>query len=232
MSNPGWQLWQQGEVSYRLAGISPLLASWNSKIDPAQMRLQAYLVEISSALGVLPSDNLFLHLEVDVERPERLTRFYDLENYLTPLVYHLGANRFVLATARKKIGGGSELTVASASALNDDAGMRYYECAAGGAVQKKEWKEGIRHQLASSGAAELPAGPVQVRFAWRCSSRRNWVWLWKPTGDALGPILGCDPRSPYNPNDDRIVDIEFHRTVDESKGWHVDVGLWWRPATG
>ena len=27
-------------------------------------------------------------------------------------------------------------------------------------------------------------------MAFRCSLRRNWVWLWKPTGDALAPVLG------------------------------------------
>lgn len=231
MSNAKWQLWRQGEVSHRLVGIRPLLASWNSKNDPAQIRLQAYLAETAANLGALADERLFIHLEIDVEKPERLTRSYDLENYLTPLVHHLGASRFALATARKKVGGGSELTVGTVEPLAREDTLDYYGCAAVGSTQKKEWKERIRQQLAASGKPEMPVGPLHVRFAWRCSSKRNWVSLWKPTGDALGPILGCDPRNPYNPNDDRIVDIEFHRTADESKGWDVDVGIWWRMAS-
>ena len=47
----------------------------------------------------------------------------------------------------------------------------------------------------------------------------------------MGPVLGvADARRPYHVNDDRIVDLELHRVVDDSLGDNIDVGLWWRAA--
>jgi hypothetical protein len=68
-------------------------------------------------------------------------------------------------------------------------------------------------------------------LAWRCSARRNWSALWKPTGDAMGPVLGvANPDRPYHLNDDRIVDLELHRNIDDTLGNDVEVGMWWRTA--
>lgn len=56
--------------------------------------------------------------------------------------------------------------------------------------------------------------------------------LWKPTGDAMGPVLGePDPRNPYNVADDRIVDLTLHRQIDKSIGHDIHVGLGWRLAS-
>jgi hypothetical protein len=70
---------------------------------------------------------------------------------------------------------------------------------------------------------------MAVQLAWRCPARRNWVSFWKPTGDAMGPVLGePDSRNPFNPADDRIVALHLHRCIDESAGNGVRVGMWWR----
>jgi hypothetical protein len=54
---------------------------------------------------------------------------------------------------------------------------------------------------------------------------------WKPTIDAMGPILGqTDPEKPYNPNDDRIVRLHLHVSYDEGMKHNVDVAMWWRRA--
>jgi hypothetical protein len=47
----------------------------------------------------------------------------------------------------------------------------------------------------------------------------------------MGPILG-EPRldKPFNPADDRIVSIAFHRLADGNRGHDVQIGMWWRPA--
>src|SRR5205809_141071 len=93
-------LWGQGEILLQLDGIRPLLACWNNKTDPAQIRLQAYLDDLAAAIGPLPEDRgpLFLHLEVDVGDPKRLVQHHDLENYLYPIIQRLGWHRFCLAT--------------------------------------------------------------------------------------------------------------------------------------
>jgi hypothetical protein len=85
--------------------------------------------------------------------------------------------------------------------------------------------------LAASNPIAVPPGPARVRVAWRCASRRNWCTLWKPTGDAMGPVLGCaNPQRPYHLEDDRIIDLEFHRNIDDTLGHDVEVGMWWRAA--
>jgi hypothetical protein len=194
----------------RVDNLEPRLASWNSKSDPAQIGLQAYLTDVAARLGALPdTPNLFLHLQIDVREPARLLDGRDLENYLTPLVAKLGASRFVLVSATKRVGGGSYLSIGQA--IN--------------------WKQSIREHLLASGMPVLPPGSVDVQLAFRCSARRNWPQLWKPAGDAMGPILG-EPRldKPFNPADDPILSIAFHRLVDGNRGHDVQIGMWWRPA--
>ena len=233
------KLWQPLEIFRQIEGIRPLLASWESKKHPAQIRLQTYLDEVASALDPLPeaSTGLFLHLDVDVEEPERLSRHYDLENYLTPLVFRLGAQRFRLVSARKYVGDGSRLLVGSVQPLEfpESEGWQQFSCDAGSGVQSKRWKRELRESLAEARPMPLPAGPVEVHLAWRCAPypQRNWVSLWKPTGDAMGPVLGePDPRNPFNPNDDRIVFLGLHLNADPKAGHMVDVTMCWRPVVG
>jgi hypothetical protein len=46
---------------------------------------------------------------------------------------------------------------------------------------------------------------------------RNWLTLWKPTIDALGPVLCYTPAGgPWSPLDGRIVDLGLHRSVNPS----------------
>jgi hypothetical protein len=56
---------------------------------------------------------------------------------------------------------------------------------------------------------------------------RNWANIWKPLIDALGPILGEDPRRPFHPHDDRIVSLGLHHDVERDIGHDVIVGLRW-----
>ena len=86
-------------------------------------------------------------------------------------------------------------------------------------------------------AQEVPvlktgSGPVDMHVGFVVSRARNWTTLWKPAIDSLGGILGMDdPRHPFRPRDDRIVRLAFHRTIDDSVGWNIHVGFWWRDAT-
>lgn len=107
-----WQLWQAGSIERQVEGIFPLLASWESRTHPAQIRLREYLDDLIAQLMPLPEDvPLFLHLDVDVQDPQRLLRHYDLENYLTPLFGSrcLPSSRFMLVSAKKYVGGGSRI---------------------------------------------------------------------------------------------------------------------------
>jgi hypothetical protein len=96
-----------------------------------------------------------------------------------------------------------------------------------GAACTKVWKASLRNALLQSEACQQAPGPVALEISFRCSpQRRNWINLWKGAGDALGPLLGePDPRNPFNPADDRIVELALHLDADESMGNDVVLGL-------
>jgi hypothetical protein len=227
-----WQLWQRGELLTDVGNITPQLASWDAATHPAQRRLQAYLREMELAVGPLPAAGLFLDLRVDVGQQQHLLHHHDLENYLTPLVIRLGPARFRTVWAMKQVGGGSRLRIGYAqpqTSRSREAAWASFSYRAGSGVQSARWKQQLRAALAAQQPPVLPTGPVEVRLAWRCSPQRNWVTLWKPSGDAMGPVLGEDDRrNPYNPRDDRIVRLELHVNIDASMGHDVVVGMWWR----
>ncbi|MGI8607995.1 MAG: hypothetical protein ACR2MY_02020 [Candidatus Dormibacteria bacterium] len=225
-----WRLWRAGEILATLEDIRPLLASWDSRTHPAQIRLQAYLSDLEEGLAELPADldRLFLHMEIDVEKPERLQRHYDLENYLTPVVHRLGARRFRMASAVKRVGGGSRLIVGLAEPGPEPTGWKAFADRPSGSPSSTPWKHDLCDKLAAANPVELPPGPVEAHLAWQTARRLSWVNLWKPT-DAMGPVLGAvDPSKPYNLNDDRITHLVLHLDSDPADGSHVRVGMWWR----
>src|SRR5579885_2736452 len=86
-----WQLWTHGPALYKLGRLTPLLASWNKKTDPEQIRLQVYLDQLEKTLApiVVNRTKLSLHMEIDVVNPQHLLYNHDVENYLTPVVQRL-----------------------------------------------------------------------------------------------------------------------------------------------
>lgn len=232
-----WRLWTEGDECARVEGIVPRLASWDRSDHPQQVQLRAYLAELKERLTPLPDAGpLYLDLTVDVIEPTRLHKHYDLENYLTPLFGSrvLPARRFAFVRATKRVGGGSSIRCGRAKLLDGNAvggGWHHYSMRTSISATTTQWKTTVRAGLETSQPAPVPPGPARVRLAWRCSGERNWTGLWKPTGDVMGPVLGCDdPRKPFAPRDDRITDLELHLGVDESLRWDVIVGMWWRAA--
>lgn len=228
-----WHWWKCSETVRRVENITPQLASWNAKTHPDQVRIGAYLADIVSRTGVLPDGNqLCLRLKVDVGHASRLTHHHDLENYLTPLfgTQCFDPRRFVFVSAAKRVGGGSSLSIGHAEATAIDLeGWKDFSAAAGHGAGTKQWKEQLRTKLAAQVPQPLHDGPVDVQIAWRCSPNRCWSSLWKPTGDAMGPVLGEPyPTKPFHPNDGRIVSVGFHLLRDASLGHNVDVAMWWR----
>ncbi|MFI5906937.1 hypothetical protein [Dactylosporangium sp. NPDC051541] len=96
------------------------------------------------------------------------------------------------------------------------------------ASESTAWKQQVHDACAAVVHEPLAAGPVALRVHCTVARRRNWAALWKPAIDALGPVLGVrDARRPFQPDDDRIVDLEPHRTVDDSVGDAVVIEHWW-----
>jgi hypothetical protein len=245
-----WQLWTPGAARQQLelvGALAPQLDSWMGKTHPDQIRLKAYLDSLEAAIGRLsPQDtNLFLHMDIDIGHSKDILRDRDLENYLAPVVRRLGPLHFALASATKRNGGGSQLFIGQAEpgnaiARGDD--WLHFEYAAGDGAQYPRWKEGVWNALSAKQPAALPPGPVEAHLAWRCSLGRNWFqprnWaaLWKPTADAMGPVLGPEAardsanKRRFNPADDRITSLGLHINEDSTMDYSVDVGMWWRLA--
>jgi hypothetical protein len=231
------QIYRRGDPICHVYDIEPLLASWDHKNHPSQIRLRSYLNDLRSKVGKLPTDRaLFLELHVDVRDPQRLTKHYDVENYLTPVLgtTWFDHRQFPLVHGTKCVGGGSRLTLGEVHIEPSEilgTSWQYLATNAGKSPTLKSWKERLNEYVASSGVEVIPDGKtIEFHMAWRCSTRRNWVWLWKPTGDALSPILGYSGDNRFNPNDDRITSLTFHRFDDNSLGNDIYVGLWWRVA--
>jgi len=100
-----------------------------------------------------------------------------------------------------------------------------------GNFQTKHWKENLRDALAATSSTLLATHTVRVQIAFTCSTRRNWVNLWKATGDCMGPILGeQNPLRSFAPNDDHMVNLRLHRTVDGEAKNDVVINMWWQTA--
>jgi len=97
--------------------------------------------------------------------------------------------------------------------------------------ERREFKEQI-HAVAAT-AAELPDGPVKLELAFVVGSdTRNWPALWKPSIDALEPLLGHDPtaKRPWNPRDGRITELGMHVSIDPALRHDVMIGIAAAPA--
>jgi hypothetical protein len=227
-----WRFWVPGKDIHDIPVKAPVLASWMKSTHPDQIRLTAYLEEVKSHLP-LPAgpEPLFLALDVGLLDQSKLLSHHDLENYLTPLFGRqcLDPNRFVLVLARKRIGRPSRIRVGYVvgPVIQDLSTWHSFETQLACGVTSGEHKASLRDQIESA-TNLLPDGPVEVRMGWRCSSKRNWTNLWKPTGDVMGPILGATRSEGFNPRDDRIVALELQREVDDRLQNALQLGLWWR----
>ena len=71
---------------------------------------------------------------------------------------------------------------------------------------------------------------LELSFA--VGPQRNWLNLWKPTIDALDPLLGpTQPNRDWHPRDGRIVDLGLHLKIDPSLGHDVVVAIAAEPAS-
>jgi hypothetical protein len=91
-------------------------------------------------------------------------------------------------------------------------------------VPTKAYKEQVRGAVVD--AHEIPAGGVRLQIAFVVGPHRNWLSLWKPTIDALDPLLGRTRADrDWHPRDGRITDLGLHVDVDPSLGHDVLVTI-------
>lgn len=211
--------------------VAPRLASWMCAEHPDQVKLEKFLSHaeglLATPLSQLP-EPLALRLDVALPSTVDLLDQRDLDNYAFPLASRLSkvkprALASVWVTKRH----GKTSTVGLQQAVRCPApsiGAPWTQVRTTAAASTTAYKQQIYDQLRE--AAALPEGPVALELSFTVGPGRNWLNLWKPTIDALGPILGpTQPSHPWHPHDGRIVELGLHHQVDDSLGHDVEIAI-------
>lgn len=184
------------------------------------MLLASYLAETVADLTHSISEHkppLALRLDVGLPEAVNLLDAHDLDNYVYPLAAKLAPfrdPRFVSFWATKQHAAESFVRV-QAAGLSDavepaDVTATVETTAA---ADTPAYKLQVRDQLPSSGLPE--DCPVRLELSFVVGPSRNWINLWKPTIDALDPILGrTRAEREWHPKDGRIVELGLHCAID------------------
>jgi len=213
--------------------LPPVLESWNARDHPDQLRLDAFLDEVEDALALSDAEaNLALELQVGLPQSRPLiSGGGDLDNYLFPIARRFGAERFDAVFGTKRHGAASTLAVTQARSIaahrNPDMVARTTASAS-----TRAWKQQVRDVCAMAVPVEPIPGAIGIDIDFRLNPARNWSTVWKPAIDSLGPLLGVpNSQRPFTPDDDRIVRLGLHRSLDVSVGWDIVLSLWWTAAS-
>lgn len=208
----------------------PRLASWNKSTDPDQVRLREYLEDTAELLApnlVASSGPWALLLEVGLPAGRDLVDMADLDNYAFPLATRLRNKDLVAVWCTKRHADTSRILVAPAA---ETAGPRAtYTVLTTASASTAAYKEQVRSAVVDAEA--IPAGAVQLQLSFVVGPQRNWLTLWKPTIDALDPLLGRTRADrDWHPQDGRITDLGLHVAIDPSLGHDVLVSIAAAPA--
>lgn len=229
MSSTGFFRQPEGGVAL---DVQPRLESWDAKGSPSQVGLSLFLDHLETVVepqvaALQGRGAVSLTVQVPAHRGV-VSGGGDLDNYLFPVVRRLGWSHFMSAWALK---GRQPPSVSISPAVETEPPSPDWGSCAVTTTASATTTE-FKDQIASAVpvlALSPSTGPVEVQIAYRLSGRRNWAALWKPTIDAMGGVLGVpNPAKRYAPNDDRIVRLGLHRSVDDSLGWKVAIGMYWR----
>lgn len=207
----------------------PRLASWNRATDPDQVRLREYLEDTADlvAPAIVAGGPWALLLDVGLTAGRDLLDMADLDNYVFPLATHLHTQELVSVWCTKRHADTSRVVIGPAQEISGPTNT--YATRTTASAETAAYKEQVRAAVA--GATEVPAGAVQLQLAFVVGTQRNWLNLWKPTIDALDPLLGRtrDDRD-WHPRDGRITDLGLHVNVEPSLGHDVLVSIAAAPA--
>jgi hypothetical protein len=202
---------------------APRLASWNKASDPDQIRLREYLKDTAELVApAMVNGPWALRLDVGLPTGRDLIDMADLDNYAFPLATHLRSEHLVSVWCTKRHADTSRVLVASVHEA--PAPEVTYTVRTTASSQTRAYKEQVRAAVLA--ADEIPAGGVQLQLSFVVGPHRNWLSLWKPTIDALDPLLGRTRADrDWHPKDGRITDLGLHVDVDSSLGHDVMVTI-------
>jgi hypothetical protein len=210
--------------------VAPRLASWNKAGDPDQIRLRAYLDDTDALLAASRVDGPWtLRLDVGVPVGRNLLNMADLDNYAYPLARRLKDSDLVSVWCTKQHSDQSFVRIEAARESLPPA--TDVVVVGTPSAKNSDYKGWINAAVAD--AVELPTGPVRLELSFVVGRNRNWLELWKPTIDALEPLLGRDPSEdrPWHPRDGRITELGMHVTVDSAASNTIIVGIAAAPAS-
>jgi len=198
---------------------TPRLASWNKATDPDQIRLREYLEDTADLIGPAQGAGPWaLLLDVGLPAGRDLVDMADLDNYAFPLATHLRTDDLVSVWCSKRHRETSRVVVAAAREA--EAPPSVFTVRTTASSQTKAYKEQVRTAVVA--ASEIPGQGVHLQIAFVVGPSRNWLSLWKPTIDALDPLLGrTRPGRDWHPKDGRIVDLGLHVAIDPDLGYDV-----------
>ena len=201
---------------------TPRLSRWNRSGDRDQVRLT--VAGDSADRLIRPQWDavrgpIAIRMDVGLHRSTPLLNRDDLDNYLLPLAGRLGRGRIVSAWASKRYAERTLLRVEAARAGEQPPDTVELTAAA---TAEQAYQQEIRAQLVDRDV--LPDGPLSLELAFVVGPGRDWVDLWKPTIDALGPLLG-ETNRPWHPKDGRIVDLGLHGSVEPGRGDGVLIAM-------
>jgi hypothetical protein len=211
--------------------LAPSLFSGEEKAHPEQVRLRAFLDDTEALLAPSKIDVPWaLRLDVGLSSDLPLLHDRDVDNFAKPLASRLQNDGLVSVWCTKQHDQQSFVRIEAA--CERPAPSTDVLCV----TTTGSWDLHAAHKqirAAIADATELPDGAVKLELAFviGLGSRRNWLNLWKPTIDSLGPLLGHDlPFDMWNPCDGRITELGMHLSVDSSLGYDVVIGIAAAPA--
>jgi hypothetical protein len=147
----------------------------------------------------------------------------DLDNYAYPLASHLKDSGLVSVWCTKRHGEQSFVRIEAAREMPPSS-TDVLVARTTASASTTAYKEQIHSAVAV--ATELPAGPVRLELAFVVGPGRNWLNLWKPTIDSLGPLLGRSRSGrDWDPLDGRITELGMHLAVDPAVRHDIVVGI-------
>jgi hypothetical protein len=202
---------------------NPRLASWNRATDPDQVALRKYLTETADLVApAVPTIPWSFWLDVGLPVNHVLTNGADLDNYALPLASRVKDSQLVSVWCSKRHAETSQVIVGPARAAAAPADAFQIQTTA--SAQTTAYKQQVQAGVAD--AAQLPDGPLRLQISFLVGPSRNWMNLWKPTIDALDPLLGrTAPGRDWHPRDDRIVELGLHVVVDSSRRHDLEVWI-------
>jgi hypothetical protein len=199
----------------------PQPLSWNNSRHPDQLRLREYLQDTAELVSTVKPDGPWTLL-LGLPDQRDLLDAADLDNYAYPLAALLRDEHLVSVWCSKRHSEESLVGIAQAQEAAEPATTHRVRTTA--SSDTRAYKEQVRSGVV--GAEEVAEGPVALQISFTVGPRRNWLNLWKPTIDALDPLLGrTRPDRDWHPRDGRVTELGLHMTTDRLLGNDVVVAI-------